>query len=172
MISATMQLLQSRVRGINRRGRKAGVPGRITVGALQQVLMNADVVCPQCRIPFGFGFPDRWTYCFAVSLLQGGDNTVQNARILCRRCEMRRANAMGVRALRGLRPKRVIGLPPGHTIRIGTGTANAGRGFLAARPASLDCSIVESVTTVPARVRAPADEVTLLADSNLTEEAV
>jgi hypothetical protein len=164
MISATMQLLQSRVHGINRRGRKAGVPGRITVGALQQILMIADVVCPQCRTPFGSGFPDRWTYCFAMSLLQGGDNTVQNARILCRRCEMHRATAMGVRALHAYRPRRVIGLPPGHAAWIGTGTV--------ARPASLAWSVVEPVTTVPARVRAPAHEVTLLADSALLEEAV
>jgi hypothetical protein len=171
MISATMQLLQSRVRGINRRARRAGVPGRITRDDLQQILMNTDVACPQCDTPFGFGFPYRWTYCFAVSLQRGGDNTVQNASILCRRCEMQRATAMGVRSLRASRQRHVVGLH-GHAVRLDSGTINAGRAVLAARPASLAWS-AESVTTrLPACVRTPAHEITLLADSSLVEETI
>ena len=132
MINTTAVLLKSRVRGINGRARKAGVPGRITRDDLQQILLNADVVCPQCDTPFGFAFRGRWTYCFRVSLFRGGDNTPENASILCRRCEMRRANTMGVRALRGLRPRRAIGMPTGHATRLDSGTVNAGRAFLAA----------------------------------------
>ena len=144
MIHITPVLLNNRVRGITRRARRAGVSGRITRDDLQQILMNADVACPQCDTTFGFGFRDRWTYCFRISLFGGGDNSPENASILCRRCEMKRATAMGVRALRAHRLRRVIGLPPGHTIG----------------------------AVLPACVRTPAHELTLLADSSLVEAAI
>lgn len=132
MIHTTAVLIKNRVRGINGRARKAGVLGRITRDDLQQILMNADVACPQCDTTFGFAFRDRWTYCFTVSLFGGGDNTPENGSILCRRCEMQRATAMGVRALRAHRPRRAIGMLHGHATRLDSGTVNAGSAFLAA----------------------------------------
>ena len=117
MIDATRRSLQVRVGGINRRARRAGAPGRISVDDLEQRLLQAGDVCPHCDTPFGSSFRDRWTCCFAIPLSRGGHNTVENCLILCRGCEMERASSLGVRALRAHPARRAIGVPSGHTAR-------------------------------------------------------
>jgi hypothetical protein len=100
MIRATKRSLQHRVCGINRRARKKGELGRISVGDLEHILARVVDACPQCRTPFTSRFRERWTYCFAVSLSLGGHNLIENGMIICRACEMARANAFGVRLKR------------------------------------------------------------------------
>ena len=100
MIRATKRSLRHRVYGINRRARKKGELGRISIGDLEHILARVVDACPQCRTPFTSRFRERWTYCFAVSLSLGGHNLVENALIICRACEMARANAFGVRLKR------------------------------------------------------------------------
>lgn len=99
MITATRKSVPRQ--GVSRRARKAGAPGAMSVADVEFLLSRVEGDnCSGCGLPFGSTqFRQRWTCCFMVSLAEGG-HARRNASILCRRCQIRRANAQGVRSVR------------------------------------------------------------------------
>jgi hypothetical protein len=98
--------------------------GQITAADLADKLTDAEGRC-SCGKDFGPRFGDRWTICFRVPLLRGGECTVANTDIVCRTCEMSRAATLGVKwegsgRARAASKSRRGSVPPGPVKSPGT----------------------------------------------------
>lgn len=71
----------------NKRGRRAGTPGRVTVRQWKQILLFYGNACGRCRVS---GLQELLTLDHFIPTAKGGENTWRNVWPLCWPCNQRK----------------------------------------------------------------------------------